>query len=147
MTRKDGTPSSKLRKAWTEGLEILPPSEKDVRSVFDGWAEWAGSRHFMVFKGHYLSWIRAHFSGGRDTRLLGFYREGKPIGVLGYETYNGTRVVVLAKHLPELKPNVLWAKGLLDAGDGVVLCGSTADDFKSRFGMYQRESWTFKLGK
>lgn len=144
MRRKDGEPATKLRKAWLDGLEVRPPTEGDAAEVFRGWAAWAGDRHFLVFKGHYLRWLKMHFSGIGPSKLIGFYKGGRPVGIFGYEEYNGTKAVVVAKHLPELKPNVLWVYGLRDAGDGLVLCGSTADMLKSRLGMYPRESWTFK---
>lgn len=144
ILKNDGYPASKLRNAWVEGLETREPTEAEAQTIFDGWVEWAGDRHFMVFKGHYLSWMRLHYTGAGSSKLIGFFREGKPVGMIGYEEYNGVKAVILAKHLSELKPNVLWALGLRDAGEGLVLCGSTADTFKSRFGMSQRESWTFK---
>lgn len=146
MMRK-GKPITKLRQVWVEGLETRPlvdPAEAEV--IFNAWVEWAKTRHFMVFKGHYQKWLERHFNGETSgTRLLGYYRDGQPLGMFGTETVDGVSVVVVAKHFESLHPNVLWIRGLQDLGEGRVLCGSTADTLKSRMGMNQSESWAFDL--
>ena len=114
--------------------------------VFDAWVKWADSRHFMVFKGHYKEWLRRHFDQeSPGTRLTGFFMKGSPVGIFGTETVGDVGVVVVAKHMPELKPNVLWVRGLQDTGTHRILCGSTADTFKSRLGMLSERSWAFDL--
>ena len=148
MRRKKtrGPLCTKLAPAWIRGLTIRPPTEAEASQVFKEWVEWPGDRHFMVMKGHYLEWLRRHFAGeSTGTSVLGYFHGDRPLGIFGGETYRGVGVIVVAKHLPDVKADVLWVRGLESMGDGRILCGSTADMFKTRMGMNSMSSWTFDL--
>lgn len=138
-----GSRGQDLRRATRRAGLPVRPTREQAREVFDAWAAWAASRHFMVFRGHYLSWLDLHFSGAANTHLVMFERSG----IFGWEVQDGIAQVTLAKHQPEFRAKSLWSAGLYAISSETTLCGSTADTLKSQLGCEARASWKFDLTK
>jgi len=148
VTRSSGAIAQAVRRYSRKGV-LVSVSAEDASKIFLQWMAWAKTRHFMVFRGHYESWLRRHFSGESvSTSLLGVAdSEGWIEGIFGFEESHGIRQVTVAKHTPRLHPKTLWAVGLAAAGAGRILCGSTADKLKHDIGLSSVQSWTFDLRK
>ncbi len=116
--------------------------------VFRDWAAWAGGRHFMVFRGHYLRWLEDYFECRSDrTHLVGVVQEAGITGIFGWETWRGFAQVTIAKHTPALSGRELWVAGLQAIGSMPTLCGSTADVLKEQLGLEPHPSWLFDTSK
>ena len=150
-TGKSGQP---IRAALKEGdvtVDDDPPMPEVLR-LFNDWAAWAKTRHFMVFTGHYLAWLKMHhaasgFETPAPTRLIGVRRGGQLVGIFGWEILDGFACVTVAKHVRGLSGRRLWIEGLTAIGQGQVFCGSTADDLKIDLGLEPRSSWQFKTNE
>lgn len=112
-----------------------------IRTIFDGWLEWAAGRHFMVFKGHYRKWLDLYTTTpSPQSFLFVLTRESRPIGLFGGELDAVTKEaqITIAKHLPELDGKALWTVGLREVLERwrptLVHCGSTADVLKTHLG-------------
>ena len=138
-----GDRAQTLRRASRKG-QVVGVTHAEAMRVFDIWKDWAATRHFMVFKGHYLSWLERHFAGA-PTTLIGISVRGSIEGIFGFEEYEGIKQVTIAKHTPSLPAKTLWTIGLQAAGNGRVLCGSTADKLKHDMGFQPLQSWMFDL--
>jgi hypothetical protein len=150
------------------GFKIRRADEADrarVDAVFRGWVEWAKTRHFMVFRGHYERWLSCwkpifelptSWTSARTSVFLYLIedQDGAAVGIFGgeYAPSVAEAQITIAKHLPSLPAKALWSLGLgrvIADYDGVRLvhCGSTADKLKSDLGMTGVPSWVPDLKK
>jgi hypothetical protein len=128
-------------------ITVEQVSLPEALSIFDTWVQWAGARHFMVFKGHYRKWIEMYYEAPDSCHLIGVEKAGRLVGIFGWEDQGELSQVTIAKHTPELKGKELWIAGMKAIGSRQVLCGSTADYMKLQLGLQPRESWVFDLAK
>lgn len=131
------------------------PSKQKIFDLIQEWAEQAQPRHFMVIKGHYLSYVKLFFSlNPSNVFLISFYRksDGKLFGIAGYEVHKGKAQMTLMKHL--MGDNnfsiFFWAKTLevitnYHSEVKEVFCGSTADQLKLRMGLKSYKSFKIKM--
>lgn len=146
MLARSGATAQGLRRATKGGKAVEVPYQRAF-DIFQEWVQWAGGRHYMVFKGHYLQWLKMYYDNPANTHLVGIETDGEIEGIFGWESLNGVHQVTLAKHTPRLRGKVMWAVGLKQIGVGRILCGSTADDLKKQLGMTPIDSWTFDISQ
>ena len=143
-----GSHGKRLRQYARQASVGPAPTLQEAIGVFDRWAEWAKTRHFMVFKGHYLKWLRMYYDDPGNCKVVGVYVKGALQGLFGWETVGDTTQITIAKHTEELEGKALWVTGLMAIGaQKKVLCGSTADKLKLELGLTPMPSWTFDLSK
>jgi hypothetical protein len=124
-------------------------TQTEVLGVFNAWIEFAKKRHFMVFKGHYLQYIKNYFkSNDTGIKLFGLRNKNNElVSVCGWEERGGRAQITLMK-LIELDysfSTFFWIKSLetifeMSSVD-FVFCGSTADKLKERIGMKSKRSF------
>lgn len=121
--------------------------------LFDKWFDKAKERHFMVVKGHYISYVRLFFSGVlKNVKLIGYRtkKDNSLYAVSGYEVWNGNAQITVMKHIigDNNFSKYFWLKTLeiiMENGVDKIFCGSTADGLKSQLGMNFYKSYKIKL--
>lgn len=137
-------------------LEASPHKPTDVLEVFTKWRTEALTRHFMVFVGHYLRWLKYSLSGNDSTVQLrvAYDAAGTPLGLFGWEYFRGMACVTVAKTAPAHNslPTWLWLAGIQAIFENApyvidqVFCGSTADQLKTALEFTPYPSWEIKRG-
>lgn len=137
---------ARIRNYMNREIIIRDPSQPEAMKIFQEWVEWADTRHFMVFKGHYRRWLEMYFDYQGPCTLIGYYQGGMLVGIMGWEVCGKEAQITIAKHNRDLRPEVLWLRGLQEIfhhnpGLKKVHCGSTADQLKRKLGMKESPSW------
>ena len=121
-------------------------------SLFDQWYEGAKKRHFMVIKGHYLSYMDDYFKY-HITKVIPFrFKEtGELFGVCGYEAFSGKAQITIMKHKFGYNnfPLYFWFNSIQkifkDNDIKILYCGSTADQLKGKtLGLSYYKSYKLK---
>jgi len=136
-----GSRGKRVRRQIRLAGDPYEPTREEALRIFAEWQAWAEGRHFMVFKGHYLSWIDLHYRREFPTRLIAF----KGGGIFGWEVHEGVAQITIAKHTPEFPVHDLWSGGLNAIEQKTIHCGSTADRLKELLGCTPVPSWSFDL--
>lgn len=116
--------------------------------VFNQWATWAQTRHFMVFKGHYMKWLENYFDPYVGGTLFGVFRDNTLVGLYGGEYHEETREcqITILKHLEGVHftaINVLGLRAMMEKFHPTfVHLGSTADYIKTLLGFNRVPSLT-----
>ena len=130
-------------------------TETESAQLFREWVESAKKRHFMVFKGHYLRWLKYYFNGLDSSLRMGGVRDkntGKLVGMFGWEYFRCHACITIAKILPVHNSTAVytWTRGLQECIQGApeplksVFCGSTADFLKQSIELTPMPSWEMK---
>lgn len=159
FTEKRRHTRTKLRRVLADGAiglctapaERTTPERVEVFQMFERWKQWAQMRHFMVFVGHYLAWLRRFYIEPNNCELR-VHRDrstGEVVGLFGFERVGRAAQVNIVKHAPSRLPlaRFLWLDGLraiLAGGASRVFCGTTADGLKVNLGMESRRAFRLK---
>jgi hypothetical protein len=142
---RDDKGARELRRAVASAEVTREPPREDALRVFEEWTQWARTRHFMVFTGHYRRWLDIHYEVPAATSLVGIIIAGRLEGIFGFERLGDLAQVTIAKHTSRCPVRALWGLGLESIGDTPTLCGSTADVLKEDMGLEPMTSWSFNL--
>jgi hypothetical protein len=120
----------------------------EIDNLFKEWVIGASKRHFMVVKGHYLSYIRRYFENKRNIVFIPFRQisDNLLFGIAGFEVFHNKAQITLMKHRfgDSSFPTFFWSETIsqiLKLGVEKVFCGTTADDLKNYLGFNKQKSY------